>query len=364
MAKAKPQRERVEPDTWAEAAERAGHSWGRYARSDALEHRIAQLDAELDAQVAATTDTIVGLTERVPEVAKRAMGQDPSPAWAILVGALVVAAWDHARRLGGYGDAVVARSGPKGPCRFGSVGAALAFAVYSEHRLGIGPGPWVPVESDTRGGGKVREYRLDVADDREEHVRERQRVLMRGRLVPAGGRRRKRSALERALLEHLDDATGVTRAPSGGFLPVEFMPAQQSRSGSTGGARGQAQVHDRVDVLRAVRRSGLGRIDFALLVASDVGVFVPEVEWLVRNGLGQFRRMRAAELADKLNAARPELDPLTAQQVGYRIADARYELQLELAMAGLVPKPRARRMRCSDSVAPIEPSATSALEVE
>lgn len=327
---------------------------------------IHRLDQRFEEELASKERRIASL-DRFAESGKRMLGPAPSPFWTTFVGAFVCAAYDTARVLAGEPEKCVgalreARSAP-----FGSLGAALEFAVYRAPALGIAPRSFV------------------VAEDRDEDRIERSRALRRG---------------------------------------VEFTPARQSRGGSTGNARSQGAVELRIDILRAVRAANLGPLDFAMLVQADVGVWRPrgaavmqqlerdyalhrlelelagdedEASLRRREKVGRWReklarndrripaemtepllrhweltraefddvatgwamgsrrvpldlvRLKPAEIAARLQRALPGGEDLSAQAVGRRLARKREVLAWELEQRGLLPRRRPRAARAEST---------------
>ncbi|NUQ75105.1 MAG: hypothetical protein HUU21_16265 [Polyangiaceae bacterium] len=354
------------PSNWARLPVDDAPSLEPYPATKGLEMVIHRLDQRFEEELASKERRIASL-DRFAESGQRMLGPAPSPFWTTFVGAFVCAAYDTARVLAGEPEKCVgalreARSAP-----FGSLGAALEFAVYRAPALGIAPRGFV------------------VAEDRDEDRIERSRALRRG---------------------------------------VEFTPARQSRGGSTGNARSQGAVELRIDILRAVRAANLGPLDFAMLVQADVGVWRPrgavvmqqverdyalhrlELEFagdddeaslrrrekvgrwrekLARNdrripaemtepllrhweltreelddaatgwAMGSRRvpldlvRLKPAEIAERLQRALPGGEDLSAQAVGRRLARKREVLAWELEQRGLLPRRRSRAARAEST---------------
>jgi len=310
-----------EPQTWEPMVERCDRSLDRFSRADGLEAWEAKHGPRVQAESEARTRSAERLYHDLPNAIGGLLGADPSPIWATLLETLGIVCRETAWRIGGIEVPDRVRAGKRGPAVFGSVGQALEFALYSEHVLGQGDGHWV------REG---KDFMLAIADDRDEDVQRRARLLHCGRAVPAGPRlvatrpQRKPLAKTRpaearsdktiAFLDHIAEVTGEAldlpardynhepqpvpapnlsgnspgspvlpvrsrhdrRAP-GGFLPVEFMQTRQSSNGCLGGTKSAGSVGLRLDVLGALARTRIGgepltRTELLLLFATDAGL--------------------------------------------------------------------------------------------
>src|ERR1700744_1349665 len=89
------------PQNWEALTRRSPARWERFTRADGLERWTAEQDEALERDVAETPRRIQGLDQGLRSVARAALGANPSPAWRTILGALVVAAWDSARRMSG-----------------------------------------------------------------------------------------------------------------------------------------------------------------------------------------------------------------------------------------------------------------------
>lgn len=246
-----------------------------------------------------------------------ALGPNPSDATIAIYGALFTILNDEARRLSGAPELRVARTRKDRDEKFGSLSASVGF---SAGELGLGP------------------VNLVIAEQRDEHRRERALVLHRGRL-PVTTRVR-------------DRVGNVTRyASAGGYLPVEWMPVKESRGGVPA-AKGAAAIETEADVDAAVRASGISQEDLELLRLVQVGEWqkVPGKKRIGdetgKDGRGHGQTWLVKLTAKDLAERWPELG--SVEVIRHRLQRAREALQKVLEKRGMVPKqeePRKRRER-------------------
>jgi hypothetical protein len=266
------------PQNWEALARRSPAKWDRFTRADGLERWTAEQDDALERDVAETTRRIQGLDQGLRPIALAALGANPSPAWRTILGALVVAAWDSARRMSGQRDACVGQVLETHRAPFPNLTAALEYAIYRQPVLGVA----------SRSPVILRDHPRDVA------------ARMSAR------------------------AAGVdVRQPRTTFT-------------GSGRARGAAAVELRIDVLRAIRRSGVTALDLWLVVASDVGELQPRAR-RTKTGIEEaLQRRSAGQLAAKLKEAGVDLEPAG---VRVRAHATRERLRAELEARDLIPRP-------------------------
>jgi hypothetical protein len=264
------------PQNWESLASKAPTSWEKYARADGLERWTAEQDEALERDVAETTRRIEGLDQKLRPMARRALGKAPSPAWRIILGALVVSAWDSARRMGGQHEACVARFAGSRRTPFMTARAALEFAVYHQPLIGLGS----------------------------------------RRLAPALDRPRDIAARMKARAAGCD-----VRAP-------------RTTPGGRGVPRGLGAVELRADVLGAVRASRIGAVELWLVVASTVGELQKRARRTKAGVEEALIRRRAGELVERLATMGFEADLDVVRDV---IGGARERLTSELEARGLIP---------------------------
>jgi hypothetical protein len=199
--------------------------------------------------------------------------------WRAILGGLVVAAWDSARRISGQREACVAEFVGADRAPFGSLVSALEFAVYRQPLLGV----------TSRSPVIVQDRQRDVA------------ARMSAR------------------------AAGVdVRQPRTTFT-------------GTGRAQGAAAVELRVDVLRAVRRSNVSAVDFWMLVASDVGELQPRARRSKSGAVEEaFARRPIGHLVGRLKEAEVDITP---SELRARLDVSRQHVRAELEIRGLIPRP-------------------------
>lgn len=263
------------PQNWEALARRSPARWDRFTRSDGLERWTAAHDDALERDIADTTRRIQALDQDLRPVARAALGDEPSHVWRALLGALVISAWDSARRMSGHRDACVGRVLEHRRASFSSLAAALEFAVYRQPLLGI----------TSRAPVVLRDRSRDVA------------ARMSAR------------------------AAGTDmRQPRTTFV-------------GKGEPRGIAAVDLRADVLQAIRRSRIRALDFWLVVASDVGELLPRARRSKHGIESTFARRTPAQLATRL---RDLGAPLEVADLRLRIHAAREHLRDELEARELV----------------------------
>lgn len=296
------------PANWEPLAECPPATWQRFRRAGGLEDRLASLDAELDAEEHRRTRQATRLYHEIPAALRALAGPDPSAIWATILETIATVSREWAWQLSGTDETPERARVRKGTAVFGTVGQALAHALHSGHLLGLGPQTFV------------------VAEDQEADVNMRRTLRARGRQRP------------------LDDR-GQQRP---GYLPIEWMPAKQSRAGILGGTKSGRQVDLRADVVAAIEATRIdGRpltvLDVELLVAADVGVYTGGAR-RTKSGvlLPAYEPRKARELAAMIDEAEPEGAPTSASAAGHRVGRLRRELQRELAWRGLTPPPRER----------------------
>lgn len=257
-----------------------------------LDAWIRETDEKLDAAINATHGTTFELTE-IAERFSGALGPDASHVEVEVIGTLALLLWGADKR--GSQETRIRREERK-HAPFPGVIQAVDFWLYDDKRVGTGP------------------VNFNVAENRDEDVRARARAQSRGRALPV-----------------LSDGKRAR-----GYLPVDFMPAKQSRNGSTGGARCEGAAILRADVHRAILASGVGAIDLEMFIARDVGgwrkVKVPGS----KKTKNVFLKIRAIDIAERFNA-KLGADLTSAEAIGKRIGRTRNAIALQLDLRGLIP---------------------------
>jgi hypothetical protein len=283
---------------WEALAADPPPEWYRFSRSGGLAARIRELDTTIDAEIAATTKRIERLYHELPVALNALLDSSREEAddtfWRPFLKTLATSCRETARRIAGNKHPEIIAVHEERPTPFRSVAQALAFFVTMQSRaLGVGSISYV------------------IALDTEQTRRERARDAARGQTLGKDER---------------------------GYLSVEYMPAKQSRSGATPGARNEDDKLLAADVQAAIGHAKISPLDLEALIASDVGVYRGPAR-RARHGriIEAYSPAGSAELAESFEArGEPAMSPHAA---GKRVARARRALHEELALRGLCPKP-------------------------